>query len=81
VAGNAAAANAVDIPEPLYKRAKIHWMIMGSRPCASTFLRASDALHLLCASSNGFTEVCSHDHHFLDAAPRLGLKGLDVIHE
>ena len=48
---------------------------------SDTFLRAADALHLLCASSNGFTEVYSHDRHFLDAAPRLGLKGLDIIHE
>jgi predicted nucleic acid-binding protein len=48
---------------------------------SDTFLRAADALHLLCASANGFAEVYSHDRHFLAAAPRFGLKGLDVIHE
>jgi predicted nucleic acid-binding protein len=69
-----------------------HWQPLTSRLFAGmsafhrrlpsdTFLRAADALHLLCASSNGFTEVYSHDRHFLTAAPRFGLKGLDVIHE
>jgi predicted nucleic acid-binding protein len=46
---------------------------------SDTFLRAADALHLLCAVSNGFTEAYSHDRHFLAAAPRFGLKGVDVI--
>ncbi len=46
---------------------------------ASTFLRAADALHLACAATHGFTEVYSHDRHFLAAAPLFGLRGLDVI--
>lgn len=69
-----------------------HWQSLTARLFASmnavyrglpsdTFLRAADALHLLCASSKGFTEVYSHDRHFLAAAHRFGLKGLDVIRE
>jgi len=49
----------------------------------------SIAVHELCAKhpvasaarpqADGSTEVDSHDRHFLDAAPRFGLKGMDVI--
>ena len=46
---------------------------------ASIFIRGADALHLLCAAENGFTEVFSHDRHFLAAAPHFGVAGRDVI--
>lgn len=46
---------------------------------ASVFIRGADALHLLCAAESGFTEVFSHDRHFLAAAPHFGLAGRDVI--
>lgn len=46
---------------------------------AATFLRAADALHLACAAVHGFTETYSNDHHFLNAAPLFGLRGIDVI--
>ena len=42
-------------------------------------LRAADALHLACAAEHGFTEVYSHDRHFLAAAPAFGLRAHDVI--
>ena len=46
---------------------------------ASVFIRGADALHLWCAAEDGFTEVFSHDRHFLAAAPHFGLAGRDVI--
>ena len=46
---------------------------------AATFLRATDALHLACAAENGFTEVYSHDRHFLAAAPLFGLRDVNLI--
>jgi predicted nucleic acid-binding protein len=46
---------------------------------ANVFIRGADALHLLCAAENGFTEVFSHDKHFLAAAPHFGLVGRDVV--
>ncbi len=45
----------------------------------TTFLRAADALHLVCAAEHGFTEVHSNDRHFLAAAPLFGLRGVNVM--
>jgi predicted nucleic acid-binding protein len=45
----------------------------------TTYLRASDALHLACAAEHDFTEVYSNDRHFLAAASLFGLRGVNVI--
>lgn len=45
---------------------------------ATMFLRASDALHLTCASEHGFTEIYSNDRHLLAAAPHFGLTGVTL---
>ena len=43
------------------------------------FLRTGDAIHLPNARQNGLQEVFSSDQRLLDAAPAVGMLGLDVI--
>lgn len=45
----------------------------------NTYLRASDALHLVCAREHGFREIYSNDKHLLTAAVYFGVQGRNVI--
>ena len=44
----------------------------------TVFLRTSDCLHLVTALHHGFTEICTHDHHQIQAASALGLTSLRI---
>jgi predicted nucleic acid-binding protein len=41
---------------------------------ATVFLRAADALHLMCASAHDGTEIYTSDRHMIAAAPAFGLR-------
>lgn len=45
---------------------------------ANVYLRAGDALHLMCAREHGF-ELYSNDRHMLLAAPHFGVQAKNVI--
>jgi predicted nucleic acid-binding protein len=65
----------LEITSAIYTRAE-NFFLQGT---ATTFLRASDALHLACAAEHGFTEIYSNDRHLLAAAPLFGLRALNLI--
>jgi predicted nucleic acid-binding protein len=46
---------------------------------ANVFIRAVDALHIVCARENGFTNIHSNDRHVIAAATHFGIKAMDVI--
>ncbi len=43
---------------------------------ATIFLRAADALHLMCAAAEGCAAVHTSDRHMIAAAPSFGLKAV-----
>jgi len=45
---------------------------------ATTYLRAGDALHLMCAREHGLT-IHTNDRHVLSAAPHFGVPAKNVI--
>jgi predicted nucleic acid-binding protein len=46
---------------------------------ATVRVRAADALHLTCATENGFTAIYSHDTQILAAARYFGLAPQDIL--
>jgi predicted nucleic acid-binding protein len=45
---------------------------------AGVYLRAGDALHLVCAREHGF-DIYTNDRHVLSAAPHFGVRAQNVI--
>ena len=45
---------------------------------ATTFLRASDGLHLTCAIEEGCTAIHTSDRHMIAAAPAFGLQAVTL---
>ena len=43
------------------------------------FVRTADAVHLVTAKTNGFSDIYSNDTHLLAAAPHFGLEGKNII--
>jgi len=46
---------------------------------ADCFLRSADAIHLTCASQNGFGEIYSSDNHLLVAAKHFSVVGRNIL--
>lgn len=46
---------------------------------SNVFLRTVDAIHLMCASANGFQSIYSNDRHLLAAATYFNLTGTNII--
>lgn len=47
----------------------------------SVYLRAADALHLLCVKTAGLGEIFTNDRHLLAASPFLGVRGRNLLAE
>lgn len=43
------------------------------------YLRAGDAVHLVCAKEHGFSEVYTNDRHMLTGCRYFGLSGVNVV--